>query len=212
MNYLGGVTGIGNRESRRNEITAKGVASERYISTGDQCGVISAGRNFACSIADSFQQKNKLIVESGMLYAYGYTGSLDRAEFSVFLPSAKQYWYLYGEINLSDAPNYFSLNLKNNQASNQPRWRQDNLSSARTGVFQLPLAEIEITRNGIAEIRYLFQAKEKIWRVAGSTRAALVTESVSSATTGYQQAFSDNSKKVSTCGFATQRIAREIDL
>lgn len=175
--YKGRISGIGNSLDRTNEITTDDLAIiRRFIIGHDYCVLNS--ESFVCTKID-----NKTIkLSQGMMQAYGYLGFLDKAiNIDFLLPSAIQYNIIYIEIDRSVVPNTCYIKIKNNQASpyiNRNTFRQDVLSSIKTGVFQLPLWKLTLTNEGIVEIEDIREIKEKIKNVKESNDTKKILKSI----------------------------------
>lgn len=104
------------------------------------------------------QDNTMLKLNKGYIVAYGYIGYEEPKTFNFNPTAATQYHFIYGEIDRSVIPNTFELKVKNNQGGKDIKpttFRQDILSTVKTGVFQLPLYRVKLGSNGIEEIKDL---------------------------------------------------------
>lgn len=134
-----------------NEIDKDNVALMRDFILGYDYGIfVKNKQDFDARIILGTQGENAIEISTGQLYAYGYVGRLpEPVVFDLLLPATEQYWFIYGEIDLSRVPNTFTIKAKNNGRSPNTTWRQDVLSAVKTGIFQMPLWRFRITSNGI---------------------------------------------------------------
>lgn len=161
MIYKGIISGVGNETTRENEITPDVVASYRKFVVGHESGVIDEGdiRSFTASIISATGEwkrySNVVHVNAGTMFAYGYFGEAEAADFTFLPPAVEQYHIIYAELDKSVIPNKCTIKTKNNQGSSRiipNTFRQDELSTVKTGIYQLPLWIIKITQNGIESI------------------------------------------------------------
>lgn len=153
MEHKGKISGIGNKTTRKNEITADDLAIMRSYCFGNNIGIIDkTGYNF-----DILNQSNSTIkLCKGVCYAYGYIGYIDIAEINFIRPSLPQYHIIYVELNKSVIPNVCTLKTKNNGSNGNIEintLRQDYLSVIRTGICQIPLYVVKLTSEGIETIK-----------------------------------------------------------
>lgn len=204
MEYKGKISGIGNATTRNNEITADDLAILRNYIYGWEFGVINReGWNFNATVSDN---KSSVIVEKGIMFAYGYFGILPESVTMPFIKSsATQYRYIYAEIDRSVVPNTFMIKVKNNQGSNKIKpttFRQDYLTAIRTGVFQLPLWQVELNSEGIVEIKDVRDLKDYIMKVKHTDNTtSKVTGEISTSAIATTQPITDNSEKLATTNF-----------
>lgn len=154
------ISGIGDAQTRQNEITADNLAAVRnfivgYNETPDIAGVVVEGESinehaFYCEISEDRQS---VTIHDGLAFAYGYFGSSEEVEFIILPPAVEQYHIVYLEFDRSVIPNACMLKIKNNQASANWKapnlFRQDQLSAIKTGVYQMPLWLLRVTNKGI---------------------------------------------------------------
>ena len=211
MEVYGKVSGIGDSETRANEITADELATFRYYIIGWQYGIIDYGKKFDIKS----RYTDTLIIDSGLMFAYGYLGLSPReATFTFNKTAAVQYHFIYAEIDKSVVPNKFKITTKNNQASpliKPTTFRQDILSTVKTGVFQLPLYQVKITLSGISEVIDLRNDYKYFKNVKRSDDTKEVVGSISSSVTGTTQQASSNSLLVATTMHVHNSIRDYID-
>lgn len=162
MEYEGKISGIGNATTRQNEITADDLAILRNYINGWEYGIINReGWNF-----NAYKEGNSVVVEKGIMFAFGYFGILPETIKIPFIKtSAVQYRFIYAEIDRSVIPNTFTIKVKNNQGSDKVKpttFRQDYLSAVKTGVFQLPLWRVQLDNEGIADIDGLTDLRQEL--------------------------------------------------
>ena len=200
--YEGKISGVGNVTSRKNEITADDLAILRNYIYGWEYGVINrSGWNF-----NAHKEGNSVVVEKGIMFAYGYFGIFPKSVTIPFIkPSATQYRFIYAEIDRSVVPNTCIIKVKNNQGSNKIKpttFRQDYLTAIRTGVFQLPLWQIELNSEGIAKIVDIRDLKDYIMQVEHTNATThTVTGEISLGAKATTQPITDNSEKLATTEF-----------
>lgn len=205
FSYKGKISGTGNATTRNNEITADDLAILRNYIFGGNYGVLNLkGCNF-----NAYKDGNNIVLEKGIMYAYGYFGYLPETITIPFIkPTTTQYRFIYAEIDRSIIPNTFKIDVKNNQGSSKIKpttFRQDYLSQIRTGVFQLPLWRVELNSEGIADIDGLYDVRELkngIGKVKHTNyTTGKVTKTISESVTSTTQILSDRSKKLATTQF-----------
>ena len=202
MEYKGKISGIGNATTRQNEITADDLATYRNFVYGWDYGVINRDNwNF-----NATQDGNNIIVDKGIMFAYGYFGVLlDSITIPFIKPSATQYRIIYAEIDRSIIPNTFMIKVKNNQSSKQIKpttFRQDYLTEIKTGVFQLPLWQVELNATGIVDVIDLRSLRDSIMKVNHTDyTTGKVTKTISPLAVVTTQPITDKSKKLATTQF-----------
>ena len=200
--YEGKISGVGNVTSRKNEITADDLAILRNYHYNWEYGVINReGWNF-----NAYKEDNNVIVNKGIMFAYGYFGIFpESVTISFIKPSATQYRFIYAEIDRSVVPNTCTLKVKNNQGSDKIKpttFRQDYLTAVRTGVFQLPLWIVKLDNSGIVEIKDVRNLQNYIKQVYRSNNTTgKISKYVSPNAIATTQAISDNSEKLATTEF-----------
>ena len=200
--YQGKISGVGNAITRQNEITADDLAISRNYIYGWEYGVINReGWNF-----NARREGNNVVVEKGIMFAYGYFGIFPETYTIPFIkPSATQYRYIYAEIDRSVVPNTCTIKVKNNQGSDKIKpttFRQDYLMAVRTGVFQLPLWRVELNSEGIAKIVDVRDLKDYIMKVEHTNYTThKVTGEISLLAKATTQPITDNSEKLATTKF-----------
>lgn len=168
--YKGVISGYGDAEKRVNEISSDSVASLRRFIIGKDYGVLNIEGCFKPVVmkSESEEKSNRVQFNGGYVYAYGYIGNIPNPTvFVMILGAIPQYYFAYVEIDKSVIPNTCTIKMKNNQNSpymNDYTFRQDELSSIKTGVHQTPICllrtsvdkGIEIVENYISgtERRY----------------------------------------------------------
>lgn len=198
----GKISGVGDSETRNNEITSDDLAILRNYIYGWEYGVMNReGWNF-----NARKEGNNVIVDKGIMFAYGYFGIFPKTYTIPFIkPSATQYRYIYAEIDRSIVPNTCTLKVKNNQGSNKIKpttFRQDYLTTIRTGVFQLPLWRVELNNNGIVKIVDVRDLKDYIMKAKHSEKTTgKVTGEISPLAIATTQPITDNSEKLATTNF-----------
>ena len=137
--YQGIISGIGNAATRTNEITPDSVASLRRFIIGKDYGILDLQGRFEPIVGDT----NRVQFNGGYVYAYGYIGKIPNPTvFVMNLGAIPQYYFAYVEIDKSVIPNTCTIKMKNNQNNpymNDYTFRQDMLSSVKTGVHQTPI-------------------------------------------------------------------------
>lgn len=208
--YVGNISGIGNPTTRENEITADSVASLRNFIIGTIHGVVNSGGKFEAEILS----KSRIKINKGTSFAYGYFGSLvEPVVFDLLLPSNPQYMLIYCEFDRSRLPNTYKIKIKNNQSSpyvNENTFRQDVLSSVKTGVFQEPLYLLEVSSTGIEIQQDLRQLKSYIRNVGYATQTARITGWINDGTS-----ISPLNTNIGTnpawCEFVVEKVSEEIN-
>lgn len=105
------------------------------------------GNNFSITVSG-----NKVTIGRGILCVDGYCGYSKGGETFNFINAAtEQYWFIYGELDMSLYPNGFTIKRVNNGRSTERSFRQDVLASERSGVYQLPLWMVKVTNAGIVD-------------------------------------------------------------
>ena len=161
--YKGIISGIGNVTERTNEISPDSIAELRRFIIGKDFekdyGILEQEGCFEPTVIDD----DRIQFGSGLIYAYGYIGKLPQPTVLVVnLGAIPQYYFAYIELDKSTIPNTCSIKLKNNQNSpymNDYTFRQDELSSIKTGVHQTPICllrtsvekGVEIVENYVKE-------------------------------------------------------------
>ena len=212
MEYQGKISGIGNAITRKNEITDDDLAILREFIFGFDYGVLNKrGWNFNANADGS-----RVILEKGIMFAYGFLGYLDNSvTFNFIKPSATQYRFIYCEIDRSVIPNTFKIKVKNNQGSDKIKpttFRQDYLRAVRTGVFQLPLWRVELNNQGIVEIVDVRELKDYIDRVYWCDKTTKgITKKIEVGALAHTQPYVDRSKKNATTEYVHLAIRNYID-
>ena len=208
------ISGIGNSQTRKNEITADDIATLRRYTFGWDYGVINrSGWNFN---ATTNYDTDMITVDKGIMFAYGYFGILTESITIPFIkPSATQYRIIYGEIDRSVVPNTFKIKVKNNQGSNKIKpttFRQDYLTAIKTGVFQLPLWQVELNNQGIVKVVDVRELKDYIKKAHHTNYTTVkVTKSISENAIATTQLITDRSKKLATTEFVHLATRKYID-
>ena len=218
MKHEGNISGIGNELTRKNEITADGVATFRnyvagYTKYQNKGGVVNlAGKNFSCTKSES--DKFTVDLQGGLCFAYGYFAYMDKASITFLPPAVKQYHIIYVELNRGKIPNAATIMTKNNQSS--PRLlkntlRQDELFVVKTGVFQVPLWSIEVTNSGIGEIVDLMDLRDAIENVVCSDITSKVESGgrLGEGVTCHTEL--GRAKEIANCAFVIREITSEIN-
>ena len=160
--------------------------------------------------------KNSVILNKGIMFAYGYFGILPEPITIPFIKtSATQYRYIYAEIDRSVVPNTFTIKVKNNQGSDRIKpttFRQDYLSIVKTGIFQLPLWRVELNNQGIVELKDVRDLRNYIMKVEHTDNTTeKVTGEISPLATATTQPITDNSEKLATTNFVHLATREYID-
>lgn len=206
------ISGIGNSLTRQNEITADDLAILRNYIFNWEYGVLNrSGWNFNAHI-----DGNNVVVEKGIMFAYGYFGIFPETYTIPFIkPSSTQYRFIYAEIDRSVVPNTCMLKVKNNQGSDKIKpttFRQDYLTAIRTGVFQLPLWRVELNNEGIVKIVSVRDLRNAIGKVKHSDNTTTrVTKEISPNAIATTQPTNDRSKKLATTEFVHLAAMKYID-
>ena len=190
----------------KNEINKDNVALARKYIIGYDYGVISGG--FNASITTGLQGNSAVLLQKGLMFAYGYFGGiLESHKIDFALPSGIQYHFIYAEIDMSRVPNIFTIKTKNNGKATTTEWRQDYLSSVHTGIFQLPLWRVKLTSSGVDEITDVRASTNKVYKTKYATTATKVNN-VGANVTATTQSAGDNSTKIATTAFVKAEITR----
>lgn len=218
MAYNNKISGIGNATTRINEITPEDLAVIRNYIFGFDSGVING---FTQTLND---EKTELTISKGLCFAYGYMGYEEEKKFVFNKTSAEQYHFIYGEFDLSKIPNTFELKVKNNQggATIKPTtFRQDILSSVRTGVYQLPLYRVKLDNTGVVEIvgikdNNIIGQGDTIYRnypkrVEYTPITNKIIGTIDDSVTATTQDINDNSKNIATTDFVHKATRYYID-
>lgn len=214
----GNVIGIGDVVSRENEITPERVASFRNFCIGynefnNVGGTITSGFELSHNGVDTIN------ISEGTMFAYGYIGMCKAHQFVFNIPAVEQYHIIYVEINRSVIPNTCTISSKNNQGSSKilkNTFRQDELTSIKTGVFQFPLWEIHLTNEGIFDnnITDLRKVKYSIEKVESADYTHAVTGILQhgvTAVTPYESIYDENNPKlVATTKFVLDNIEQAL--
>lgn len=213
--YQGKISGVGNKDTRYNEITADDLATLRYFQIGWDYGVIDReGYNFSIKYEIN---TSSVEVGKGIMFAYGYFGFVDECRIEFIRPAISQYHIIYVELDRSKIPNTCILKVKNNQSSTsiERTFRQDYLDKVRTGIFQLPLWRIKVGSNGIEgvfDLRVdLDLLKQSIKQVEYSQNCWSVFGTISPEATATTQPITDNSQKIATTEFVYLTTRSYID-
>lgn len=182
--------GIGDIATRVNEIIPSFDALIYNFIVGYPSGVIKGDfYEFNATIID-----RGVRVQSGAMQAYGYFGMSDADEVINFvMPSLTSYVHIYAEIDLSVVPNKFAIKTSAMSNSSAYTYRQDNLKTARSGKFQLPLWMATLTASTIIltdRRAYISKIKE-----AESSDIAVT------------QPQTDNSNRVATTSYVRQAVS-----
>lgn len=209
--YKGKISGMGNKTTRLNEITADDLSTLRYFQMGWDYGVVDRqGYKF-----DIYYTLNPSSVQvgKGIIFAYGYVGYVDNSVFEFIRPAIPQYYIIYVELDRSKIPNACTLKVKNNQSSTsiERTFRQDYLDKIRTGIFQLPLWRVKVGSNGIEEVVDLRKLYDKPKQVQYSINTKRVVGKIDSGVTAVTQPNNDNSNKIATTMFVHNATRDYID-
>lgn len=216
--YLGKISGIGDKATRENEITADDLAILRNFIVGHTYGVIedyefseiaSSHHDFYCWRDEN--SNNLLHLTDGIAFAYGYVAYSKAIDISILLPAVDQYHLIYLEIDKSEVPNVCTVKVKNNMSNpniNVTTFRQDQLSTIRTGIFQIPLWQIHITNEGIKAIQDLRTLRSKIENVSHSDTANHVNNGgiIGNNVTAVTQDININSDLIATTAYVQNLI------
>ena len=141
--YKGVISGYGNAKERENEISSDSVASLCRFVIGKDYGVLKNGDYNDDCFEPTVVDKNRVQFNRGYVYAYGYIANIPNPTvFVMNLGAIPQYYFAYVEIDKSVIPNTCTIKMKNNQNSpymNNYTFRQDELSSIKTGIHQTPI-------------------------------------------------------------------------
>lgn len=209
--YKGEISGIGNSETRNNEITADDVATLRDYIINWESGVIENG------FAEN-HDITSVTIDFGVMFAYGYLGCLPKpVTFYFHKVALTQYQFIYAELDKSVIPNTFKVKTKNNQSgfSIKPTtFRQDELSTVKTGVYQLPLYRVTLTENGITQVDDLRDIKQGVKFVKYSNETKKIKnggEIEQGVQTDFTPAVTDSSNSFATSLFVHNAIRNYID-
>lgn len=209
--YQGKISGVGNKDTRYNEITADDLATLRYYQIGWDYGVVNRqGYKFDIS----YQLGTSSVeVSKGIMFAYGYVGYVDSCKLEFIRPAIPQYHIIYVELDRSKIPNTCTLKVKNNQSSTsiERTFRQDYLDKVRTGVFQLPIWAIKFGSNGIESVEDLRPLQDKSKQVYYTPNCKSVFGSISPTATATTQPTTDISDKIATTEFVQKKTGAIID-
>ena len=165
--YTGLISGIGDSKNRTNEVTADHLASLRYFMINHDYGVMKYDdHDFDCS--EDEDDNSVVHLTDGMAFAYGYIGMSASADIRFLLPAVTQYHLIYMELNKSVVPNTCTIVTKNNMAKSitaetaSNYFRQDQLSTVKTGIFQIPLWQVEVNSSGVGMLTDLRKLKSYI--------------------------------------------------
>ena len=150
----------------------------------------------------------------GMVDAYGYVAFSKVTVFEILLPAEEQYYFIYLEIDKILIPNACSVKIRNNQSSPyfDNAFRQDVLSTVKTGVFQLPLWRVHITNTGIRSVTDLRQTlHDNICRVYQSNTSRIVRRKIENGATCMTQQANDDSTKIASTIFVQAAINAELN-
>ena len=208
------VTKISLEQPLANEITVDDIAILRNYIFGWEYGVLNIeGCNFNAKLDES---GSAVILEKGIMFAYGYFGYLPESITIPFIkPSATQYRFIYAEIDRSTIPNTFIIKVKNNQGSDKIKpttFRQDYLTAIRTGVFELPLWRVELNEMGIVKLVNVRDLIDYIRTVKHSdSTTGKVLKKIGATATGTNQPITDRSRNLATTWFVHEAVRNYID-
>lgn len=212
--YAGKISGIGDKDTRENEITADDLATLRHNIVGYEYGIIKDdNHDFDCIEDDD---SNSIVhLTDGIAFAYGYFGYCPAVDITFLLPAVEQYQLIYMEIDKSVIPNACTIKTKNNMSNpyiNANTFRQDQLSTVRTGIFQIPLWQVHLSNQGIETLTDLRELKSAIKAVVHSDSANNLNENavIEDNVTAITQSSTDNSTKLATTAFVDRAIQAEI--
>ena len=160
--YKGVISGYGNAEKRENEISSDSVASLRRFIIGKDYGVLNLQDCFEPTVIG----KDRIQFNGGYVYAYGYIANIPNPTvFVMNLGAIPQYYFAYVEIDKSVIPNTCTIKMKNNQNSpymNEWTFRQDELSSVKTGIHQTPICLLRTSvEKGIEIVENYISGEER---------------------------------------------------
>lgn len=155
------VSGTGDEPTRTNEITPDNVAVFRNFAMGHNSDIRDIGgvfnipdHNFNASKgnADKFISIN---LTDGFCFAYGYCAYHPATQIDFLIPVVEQYQLIYAELDRSAIPNSVQIKTKINYGSRvlYNTFRQDVLSTIKTGKFQVPLWLVKLTNTGEVEFK-----------------------------------------------------------
>lgn len=213
------ISGTGNSETHANEITGDNLAAVRnficrygldFNEAG--CVVKDEGHDFNCVLSG----KNSIRLTDGLAFAFGYFGSSETVEFNILPPAVENYFIVYLEMNKSVVPNICEVKIKNNYANSRidnNSFRQDELSTVKTGIYQMPLWLVRVTNQGVQELKDLRNLKDYIQKIVHSDYG---THVLNDGTIGQNVTIptplqDDISNKVANTEFAVTAIRAEIN-
>lgn len=230
MNFQGEISGTGVAVTRENEITADRLAEFRNFVVGHEYGVVQSEYHDFHAWVDggdmggtpfnlNVEYSNTIHLTDGLLFAYGYFGYIPATDITFSPPAVEQYHIIYAEIDRSIIPNTFKLATKNNQASSsimRNSFRQDVLSTVKTGVFQIPLWIVRVTNKGIrieplspqCDLRRLISKIKNVYKAENTQH---VTKSIGNTVTAATQPQGANNKTVANCAFAQREIRAAVN-
>ena len=213
--YAGKISGIGDKDTRENEITADDLATLRHNIVGYEYGVIKDDdHDFDCN---EDKESNSIVhLTDGMAFAYGYFGYCPAVDITFLLPAVEQYQLIFMEIDKSVIPNTCTIKTKNNMSTpyiNANTFRQDQLSTVKTGIFQIPLWQVHLSNQGIETLVDLRDLKESIKTVESSDNADNVNDNgvLADNVTCVTETISDKSKHVASTQFVDTAIKAVIN-
>lgn len=223
------ISGIGDTETRKNEITGDDLAVFRnfvigYTSYKNIGGVL----NYEGHAFDYSVDGNTVHLTDGFAFAYGYGGHHKAESITLLPPAVEQYYIIYLVFDKSIIPNNFEIKVKSNYSS--PNYganslRQDQLSTVKTGVFEMPLWLFKITNKGVDKDSFidlrpkntlpdgskiLRNALEKV-RSSDIANTVLSNGKLENEVTAVTQPITDNSKKIATTEFVRLAVQAEIN-
>lgn len=232
ISYKGTISGTGDSITRLNEITGDNLGVVRNFIIGYKDGVLKRdNHDFDYSV-----DGNTVTITDGMCFAYGYFGYSKAKGFTILPPAVEQYYVIYARLDKSVIPNGCNLFIKNNYSSPNigiNSFRQDVLSTIKTGVYEIPLWLFRVTNKGVDELSFKDLRPNRvkpngnktlldcIKKVEYSDYATVVSNTVDASgqtiygrladgVTAATQPITDNSKKVATTAFVQAAIQAEI--
>ena len=211
------ISGKGDTDSRLNEITGDELAIYRNTIIGYPFGVIK----FDYHDFNYFVESNTIHLTDGVCFAYGYFAYHKAIDLTILPPPVENYYVIYVRIDKSVIPNTCEIKTKNNYASPQigeNAFRQDVLSTVKTGVFEIPLWLFKATNKGI-DPRFTDKRplKDKILNVEYSDTSKIVKFNdnlkgkLDNGVAATTQPIEDKSKKAATTEFVQMAIQAEIN-
>lgn len=219
--YKGTISGTGSADTRKNEITPGELSTVRNFICGYNLNYKNIGgviknqdHDFDCKISET--EKNLVHITDGLCFAYGYFGHGEPVDIMILPPAVEQYHIIYVELNRSVIPNFCTVKTKNNQSSSTVSintFRQDQLTTIKTGVFQIPLWLLRVTNKGIQEATDLRNLRNYIESVVYSDQAKHVTDGgiLGRNVTIPTPPVGDNSKKIANTEWVYNTIKTEIN-